>query len=266
MDFKKGSLEVMLKPRIIARMDIKNANLIKSINLEGLKIIGNPNEYAKNYYEDGADEILFMDCVATLYGRNNLSEMIYKSTKDIFVPIAVGGGIRSFEDVKMMLNSGADKVVINTLCIENQGLINEAAKIFGSQCLVGSIDYYEDSLKRLVVKNGSKITEVEALSLSKKLEDLGIGEIMFNSINRDGMKKGYDIDFLKKASKEINIPIIVCGGAGSWKDMLDVVKDTNCDAVAASNIFHHVEYSTYLAKKFLYDNKLNFRKAELFHN
>ena len=104
----KGSLEVMLKPRIIARMDIKNANLIKSINLEGLKIIGNPNEYAKKYYEDGADEILFMDCVATLYGRNNLSEMIYESTKDIFVPIAVGGGIRSFEDVKMMLNSGAE--------------------------------------------------------------------------------------------------------------------------------------------------------------
>ena len=119
MGFKKGCLEVTLKPRIIARMDIKNSNLIKSINLEGLKIIGNPNEYAKKYYEDGVDEILFMDCVATLYGRNNLSEIINKSTKDIFVPIAVGGGIRSLEDVRMMLNSGADKVAVNTAAVND---------------------------------------------------------------------------------------------------------------------------------------------------
>ena len=140
MDFKKGSLEVMLKPRIIARMDIKNANLIKSINLEGLKIIGNPNEYAKKYYEDGADEILFMDCVATLYGRNNLSEMIYKSTKDIFVPIAVGGGIRSFEDVKMMLNSGADKVAINTAAVNDPQFITFLANLIGSQSIIISIE------------------------------------------------------------------------------------------------------------------------------
>ena len=140
MGFKKSSLEVMLKPRIIARMDIKNSNLIKSINLEGLKIIGNPNEYAKKYYEDGADEILFMDCVATLYGRNNLSEMINKSTKDIFIPIAVGGGIRNFEDVKMMLDSGADKVAVNTAAVNDPQFITMLANLIGSQSIIISIE------------------------------------------------------------------------------------------------------------------------------
>lgn len=266
-----------LKKRLIPVILVKEGNVVQSIKFSEYKIIGKPVETISRLNKFGSDEIILLDISKkkeymnfrqedNLIHSKTFFDLVDQISKINFLPLAAGGGIRSLKDIEKMLKIGCDKVVINTLCIENQGLINEAAKIFGSQCLVGSIDYYEDSLKRLVVKNGSKIIEEEALSLSKKLEDLGIGEIIFNSINRDGMKKGYDIDFLKKASKEINIPVIVCGGAGSWRDMFDVVKDTNCDAVAASNIFHHVEYSTYLAKKFLYDNKLNFRKAELFHN
>ena len=230
----------MLKPRIIARMDIKNANLIKSINLEGLKIIGNPNEYAKNYYEDGADEILFMDCVATLYGRNNLSEIINKSTKDIFVPIAVGGGIRSFEDVKMMLNSGADKVAINTAAVSDPNLINQLAKEFGKQCVVISIPckMVENKKWEVYINGGRDKTGLDVFEWAQKTVLLGAGELLITSIDKDGLRKGFDLNLMQMFNEIDDIPIIVSGGLGDPSHVSGLLSISNCEAIAAADFLH----------------------------
>ena len=172
----------------------------------------------------------------------------------------------NLNDIENMLKNGCDKVVLNTLCIEDINFISKASKIFGSQCLIGSIDYVNIENKRFVVKKGSEITDLDPIIHASNLANEGIGEVMFNSVDRDGLKNGYDTEYLEEVVKIIKLPIITCGGAGSWEHMSDVVQKTNCDAVGASNIFHHVEYSTYMAKKYLVDKKLNFRKPGLFNS
>ena len=252
MDFKKGSLEVMLKPRIIARMDIKNANLIKSINLEGLKIIGNPNEYAKKYYEDGADEILFMDCVATLYGRNNLSEMIYKSTKDIFVPIAVGGGIRSFEDVKMMLNSGADKVAINTAAVNDPQFITFLANLIGSQSIIISIEAKKRNNNwEVYTSNGRDPTGKDVVKWVKQVEKLGAGEILLTSIDQEGTRKGFDIELNKAVTSATNLPVISSGGFGKIDHAKNLIDTCEISGIALADALHYKRYKLMEIKKSL---------------
>jgi len=230
----------MIKPRLIARMDIKNSNLIKSINLEGLKIIGNPNEYAKKYYEEGADEILFMDCVATLYGRNNLSEIINQSTKDIFIPIAVGGGIRTLEDVKMMLNSGADKVAINTAAVNNPKLITVLANLIGSQSIIISIEAKKREKNwEVYTSNGRDPTGKDVVKWVKEIEKLGAGEILLTSIDQEGTRKGFDIELIKAVTSATNLPVICSGGFGKIDHAKKLIDSCQISAIALADALHY---------------------------
>lgn len=240
----------MIKPRLIARMDIKSSNLIKSINLEGLKIIGNPNEYAKKYYEEGADEILFMDCVATLYGRNNLSEIINQSTKDIFIPIAVGGGIRSLDDVKMMLNSGADKVAINTAAVNNPQFITVLANLIGSQSIIISIEAKKrDQNWEVYTSNGRDPTGKDVVEWAKEVEKLGAGEILLTSIDQEGTRKGFDIELIKAVTSTTNLPVICSGGFGKIDHAKKLIDSCQISAIALADALHYKRHKLSEIKK-----------------
>ena len=240
----------MIKPRLIARMDIKNSNLIKSINLEGLKIIGNPNEYAKKYYEDGADEILFMDCVATLYGRNNLSQIINQSTKDIFIPIAVGGGIRSLDDVKMMLNSGADKVAINTAAVNNPQFITVLANLIGSQSIIISIEAKKrDQNWEVYISNGRDPTGKDVVEWAKEVEKLGAGEILLTSIDQEGTRKGFDVELIKAVTSATNLPVICSGGFGKIDHAKKLIDSYQISAIALADALHYKRHKLSEIKK-----------------
>ncbi len=264
-----------LKKRLIPVILIKDGFVVQSIKFSEYKVIGKPITTISRLNKFGSDEIILLDISKDkIYGigrqednlehNKNFLELINKVSQINFVPLSAGGGIRSLNDIENYLKSGCDKVVINTVGIEKIELVNEAAKIFGSQCLIGSIDYKMKDNKSIVIKNGSEDTNINALDHAKKLYENGIGEIMINSVDRDGLKNGYDIKFTEKVVSSIDLPVISCGGAGSWDDMHILIKETDCDAVAASNIFHHVEYSTYVAKKYLYEKNLNFRNPKLF--
>lgn len=231
----------MRKIRLIARLDIKNSNLIKSIHLEGLRIVGNPNIYAKKYYEDGVDELIFMDCVATLYGRNNLSNIIKEATKDVFIPITVGGGIRTMEDVKEILNCGADKIAVNTAAVKNPNFISEIASSIGSQSLVLSIEAKkkkEDEWE-VYTSNGRDPTGLNVLDWIKKATKLGVGEILLTSVDKEGTRKGFDIELMSTVSKITDIPIIASGGLGEIKHLEDVINFGNVDAAAIADAIHY---------------------------
>lgn len=230
----------MHKKRVIARIDIKNDYAIKGIQLEGLRKVGDPNNLAKIYYEQGIDEIVFMDAVAAYYDRNSLSEIITKATQDVFVPITVGGGIRTIEDIKKALDSGADKVAINTQAVRTPKLITEASKIFGSQCIVGSIEAKKNNQGwEAYIENGREPTGIDVMNWAKELEDLGAGEIMVTAIDRDGTKKGFDTDLASQLEQIINLPLIVSGGAGKTQDILRLFTETDADAAAIASILHY---------------------------
>lgn len=231
----------MRKIRVVARIDVKNEFAIKGIHLEGLRKVGDPNDLAKKYYESGIDEICFMDAVAAYYDRNSLSHIIERACKDVFVPITVGGGIRTIEDIQTALNCGADKVAINTAAIQNPDFIVQAAKIFGSQCIVASIE-----AKRIApgkwnayYDNGRESSGRDVIEWAKELEELGAGEIMLTSIDAEGTKKGFDIELNAIVSKAVSIPIISSGGAGHEGHVLDLLKETNVDAVALAGVLHY---------------------------
>ena len=196
-----------MKPRMIARLDIKGPNLIKGIHLEGLKIVGNPNEYATKYFNEGADELLLMDSVASYYGRNNLIDVIKKAAENVFIPITVGGGIRSKEDAHKILRNGADKVALNTAAVTNPNLINDLAKIFGSQCIVISIEAKKISNDKWEVftQNGRNKTGLDVISWVKKVISLGAGEVLLTSIDKDGTK-GFDLDLIKEFQRFVSSP------------------------------------------------------------
>ena len=266
-----------LKKRLIPVILIKDGLVVQSIKFSEYKIIGKPITTISRLNKFGSDEIIILDISKNkvyqkfreednLSHNKNYLELINQISKVNFIPLSAGGGISNLNDIENMLKNGCDKVVLNTLCIEDINFISKASKIFGSQCLIGSIDYVNIKNKRFVVKKGSEITDLDPIIHAFNLANEGIGEVMFNSVDRDGLKDGYDTEYLEEVVKIIKLPIITCGGAGSWEHMSDVVQKTNCDAVGASNIFHHVEYSTYMAKKYLVDKKLNFRKPELFNS
>lgn len=230
----------MLKKRIIARIDVKNEFVIKGIHLEGLRKVGNPHELAVRYYEAGIDEIIFMDAVASLYGRNNLFHIIEQACRDVFVPITVGGGIRSLGDIEQALKSGADKVALNTQAVKTPQLISEAARVFGSQCIIASIE-----AKRLgtsweaYVDNGREHTGIDAIQWSTRLEELGAGEILVTSVDREGTKSGFDTELVSSVCEHVTVPVIACGGAGQFTHVADLFDACQPDAVTLASLLHY---------------------------
>ncbi len=231
----------MKKIRLIARLDIKGPNLIKSVQFEGLRVIGSPNEYALRYYNQGADELIYMDCVASLYGRNNLSDIVQRAAENIFVPITVGGGIRSIDDAARLLRSGADKIAINTAAIANPKLITEIARSFGSQCVVLSVEAKQvgDGRWEAYTDNGRERTGIDVVDWVKQGVILGAGEILLTSVDREGSRKGFDLKLVTAVSQSVSVPVIASGGMGKPEDLLDVVLTGDADAVAMADILHY---------------------------
>ncbi len=248
-----------MKPRMIARLDIKGPNLIKGIHLEGLKIVGNPNEYATKYFNEGADELLLMDSVASYYGRNNLIDVIKKAAENVFIPITVGGGIRSKEDAHKILRNGADKVALNTAAVTNPNLINDLAKIFGSQCIVISIEAKKISNDKWEVftQNGRNKTGLDVISWVKKVISLGAGEVLLTSIDKDGTKRGFDLDLIKRVSKICKVPLIVSGGLGNFEHLDKLLKIGSVDGISAAKALHYNDLSIKELKKKI--NKFKFK-------
>jgi cyclase len=249
------------KTRLIARIDVKNEFVIKGIHLEGLRKIGNPIEIAKKYYEEGIDEILFMDAVASLYGRNNIFDIINKSCKHVFVPITIGGGIRCIEDIEIALKSGADKIAINTQAIKTPQLIKEASRIFGSQCIVGSIEAKKNNSSwEAYINNGRDQTSIDAIEWAQTLESLGIGELLITSIDMEGTKKGFDNELINKISSKVNVPIISCGGAGNPDHISTLkLKNETLSGVALASILHYNTYTISQIKNSLFESGIQVR-------
>ena len=227
--------------RLIARLDVKGPNLIKGIHLEGLRVLGKPNDFALKYYEQGADELIYMDSVASLYGRNHLGNIIKEAVKDIFIPLTVGGGIRKIEDVTDILRSGADKVAINTAAVITPKIISEVAQRFGSQCMVSSIEAKKISTERWEVytNNGRERTGLDVIEWAKKCEQHGAGEILLTSVDQEGTRKGFDIALIKAVSESVNIPVIASGGMGTLEHAISASAEGGADAVAMADILHY---------------------------
>jgi imidazole glycerol-phosphate synthase subunit HisF len=236
--------------RIIPKLDIKNGNLIKGINLEGLRVLGNPIHFAENYYNQGADEIMYLDNVATLYGTNNLTKFVKDTSKKIFIPLTVGGGIKNLNEIEQMLKNGADKISINSAAIDDINLIKKASKVFGSSTIVSNLECIKINNKYFISKsNGRDLVNKDPYDWSRKLEDTGLGEIFLTSVNSEGLQKGFDIGLIKKISKAVNIPVIASGGAGSFNDVLEVIKKTNIEGVSISSLFHYDVFSNFKFQK-----------------
>ena len=243
----------MLKKRIIPCLDINNGRVVKGINFVNLIDAGDPAEQAKIYNDQGADEICFLDISASHENRNTTLEVVKKTTENCFVPLTVGGGVRTIEDINNLLLAGADKVSINTAAVTNENLITESAQRFGSQCIVVAVDAKKINNDKWEVftHGGRKPTGKDVLKFVQKMEAFGAGEILLTSMDRDGTKKGYDLDLTKKISNSVNIPVIASGGVGSLEHMHQGFKIGKASAVLAASIFHFGEYSIQDAKKYL---------------
>ena len=228
--------------RIIARLDIKGPNLVKGIHLEGLRVLGSPEKFAKFYYDSGADEIIFQDVVASLYERNSLHEIISNTVKDIFIPITVGGGLRNFEDIQSALRAGADKVTLNTAAVRKPKIINELSQKFGSSTIALALEVIKKSNGKYYafVDNGREETGLEAVQWVKKAEELGVGEILITSVDRDGTSEGYDLELLEKIRESVNVPLIAHGGASDFENIKDAL--SYVDAIAIASAFHYGSY------------------------
>ncbi|MBC5768391.1 imidazole glycerol phosphate synthase subunit HisF [Ramlibacter albus] len=226
--------------RIIARLDIKGPNLIKGVHLEGLRVVGDPNEHAVRYYEEGADELLFIDIVASLYQRNNLSDIIKRAADRVYVPITVGGGIRSLADVATMMMSGADKVAINTAAIARPELIGEVAKRYGSQCMVVGIEakrVSRDGGWEAYTDNGRERTGRDVVEWVKEAVDRGAGEVLLTSVDMEGTRKGFDLQLAHDVCDAVNVPVTISGGFGKAED-LAAVAATGVSAIAVADALH----------------------------
>jgi cyclase len=242
----------MLKNRIIPCLDVKNGRVVKGINFVDLKDAGDPVEQAKIYNDGGADEICFLDITASNENRKIIYDVVEKTSKKCFVPLTVGGGIRSVEDITRLLNCGADKVSINTAAVNNQNLIKESSKKFGSQCIVVAIDAKQKNNSWEIYTHGGRTkTGIDALDFAKKMEDSGAGELLITSMDRDGTQKGYDIKLISEIEKNINIPIIASGGVGTLEHLFEGVKYGKASAVLAASIFHYGTHSIQEAKQYL---------------
>jgi cyclase len=226
--------------RLIARLDIKGERLIKSIQLEGVRVVGEPAAAARLYAEQGADEVLLMDAVASLYGRNHLFELICRVSEHVFLPITVGGGIRKLDDVDAMLRAGADKVAINTAAVRNAGLVTEISRCFGSQCVVAQIDAKRQPSGdyEAYVDGGREPTGWKAVDWAREVVARGAGEILLTSIDREGTRKGFDIELVRAVSDAVPVPLIASGGMRCAEDFVKVVREGHAEAVAMADILH----------------------------
>lgn len=231
----------MANIRIIPRLDIKGSNLIKGIHLEGLRVVGDPQEFARRYYDAGADELIYMDCVASLYGRNSLKDIVRRTAENIFIPLTVGGGIRSVDDVKDMLRAGADKVAINTAAVKRPDLISEVSRRFGSQCCVVSIEAKKLSSGawEVYIDNGRERTGLDVVKWACQVEQLGAGELLVTSVDQEGTKRGFDIDLLHAVTSAVRLPVIGSGGMGAMDHFTNAVRNGGADALAIANVLHY---------------------------
>ncbi len=251
----------MLKNRIIPCLDVKNGRVVKGINFVELKDAGDPVEQAKIYSDSGADEICFLDITASNENRETIYEVVKKTSKNCFVPLTVGGGVRSIEDINKLLNCGADKVSINTAAFQNQNLIKEAAKRFGSQCIVVAIDAKKTDKNKWSVftHGGRERTDIDAIEYAKISESNGAGEILLTSMDKDGTQSGYDIQLTSKITKSINIPVIASGGVGTLDHLKDGIVKGGASAVLAASIFHFGTFSIKEAKEYLKSKNVSVR-------
>jgi cyclase len=246
-----------LAKRIIPCLDVDNGRVVKGVNFVDIRDAGNPVEVAKRYNEQGADEITFLDITATHHGRSTTVEMVEKIASEIFIPLTVGGGIRKLEDIRTMLNAGADKVGINSAAITNPDLVREAAEKFGSQCIVIAIDAKRVSEKdapgrwEIFTHGGRKPTGIDAIEWAIKMTQLGAGEVLLTSMDGDGTKNGYDLELTQAISRAVSVPVIASGGVGNLQHLVDGVIEGEADAVLAASIFHFGEYSIPQAKAFM---------------
>jgi cyclase len=227
--------------RLIARFDIKAPNLIKGIHLEGLRVIGDPNDYARRYYEAGADELIYMDIVASLYDRNSLADIVERTSRDVFIPITVGGGVRSVDDARRLLRAGADKVAINTAAVKRPELISEMAQTFGSQCMVLSVEAKRNGngTWEAYIDNGREHTGLDVIQWVRRGAELGAGEILVTSVDQEGTRKGFDVDLVRAVTAAVGIPVIASGGMGSFGHLQQVVEQGGADAVAMADVLHY---------------------------
>jgi len=262
------------KKRLIPVILIKNGWVVQSVGFQIYKNIGHPIPTIKRLSDFGSDELIVLDISKNEFYETRRNDMNYSFKEEFieilrqisevsFMPVAVGGKISNIDDAVKRIENGAEKIIINTMAFENKNEIKNIIKTLGSQAVILSVDYKKDENNKFkVIKKGQEILDLDTLEHCKEISDLGIGEIFLNSVDRDGKKNGYEIELLKKISQEIKIPIIACGGAGSWEDMYEVFKKTKCDGIAASNIFHHVEHSVFLAKEYLHDKSNEFRSPK----
>ena len=250
----------MLKKRIIPCLDVKDGRVVKGINFVDLIDAGNPVDQAKFYSENGADEICFLDISASLENRDTLINIVKKTAEEVFIPLTVGGGIKSIDNIQSLLKAGADKVSINSAAITDPDIIKKSSNYFGSQCIVVAVDVKKNKNSWLVYSHGgTKNTGIDAIEWLRKVEQLGAGEILLTSMDRDGTKLGFDLDILAEANKILGIPVIASGGAGSIHHFYEGVKDGGADALLAASVFHFNEFSIMEVKNYLKKNNIDVR-------
>lgn len=227
--------------RVIPRLDIKGPNLVKGIHFEGLRVLGKPEDFARHYYESGADELIYMDAVASLYGRNSLTDIVERTSRQIFIPLTVGGGLRSVDDIREVLRAGADKVSLNTAAIKRPGLISEASRAFGSSTVVVSIEAIRRTggSYEAYVDFGRELTGIDACQWALQAVELGAGELVVTSIDREGTGNGYDLELTRRIAESVPVPVIAAGGAGAVSHVLDVVAEGKADAICLSSMLHY---------------------------
>lgn len=227
--------------RIIAKLDIKGPNLVKGIRLEGLRVLGKPEDFARLYYQQGADELIFIDAVASLYGRNNLAHIIEKTSREIFIPMTVGGGLRTIDDIREVLRAGADKVALNTAAIKTPDFISQAARVFGSSTIVVAIDAGKKPQGNYEVftNYGRQSTGLDAFAWARQAVELGAGELLITSIDRDGTGNGFDLDLVTPLARDLGVPVIAVGGAGKLDHISEVIQKGRADAITAASMLHY---------------------------
>jgi len=243
--------------RIIARLDIKAPYLIKGIQLEGVRKLGYPNDYALKYYNEGVDEIYYEDAVASLYNRNNIVEIVEETSNNIFIPLTVGGGLRSVKDMQTVLNSGADKISINSEALKNPNIISESSKQFGSSTIVLSIQAKKiNNGWEAYYDNGREHSNKNVIDWAQEVEQLGAGEILITSVDNEGTQKGFDIELINSVMKKVKIPVIASGGMGKLDHIYDLVKETDVDAIAIAHCLHYEKFSIAEIKKFCMEKSI----------
>lgn len=252
----------MLAKRIIPCLDVRDGKVVKGVNFVGIREVGDPVECAMEYDRQGADEICFPDITATYEGRRTMVDVVRKTAEHVFVPLTVGGGIRSVEDFREILRAGADKVSVNSAAVKNPELISQAAEIFGSQCVVAAIDAKRDEKGnfKVVVHGGRKDTGLDAVEWAKRCQELGAGEILLTSMDTDGCREGFDLELLRAVCSVVSIPVIASGGCGRLEHFSQVFEETGADAALAASLFHFRELTVQEVKEHLAEHEIPVRR------